>query len=77
MRVFISSVRKGLEEERDALPGIIRAAGYTPIRFEDFSAQNEPSREACLKGMDNADVYLLILDPRYGHTFPDTGTANI
>jgi hypothetical protein len=66
MRVFVSSVRKGLEEERDALPGLITAVGHTAVRFEDFSAQNEPSREACLKGVAESDIYILILGPRYG-----------
>ena len=75
MRVFISSVREGLEEERDALRGIITAVGHTPVRFEDFSAQSEPSRKACLQGVSEADVYLLILGPRYGHVFPDTGNS--
>jgi Domain of unknown function (DUF4062) len=75
MRVFVSSVRKGLEEERDALPGLITAVGHTVVRFEDFSAQNEPSREACLKGVAESDIYILILGPRYGHRFPDTGQS--
>jgi hypothetical protein len=48
MRVFISSVRRGLEEERDALPGALAALGYTPVRFEDYTAQPLPSRQACL-----------------------------
>lgn len=75
MRVFISSVRGGLEEERDALPGLIAAIGHTPVRFEDFSAQTVPSREACLAGVDSSDVYLLLVGPHYGHVFEDTGQS--
>src|SRR3954452_13975856 len=75
MRVFISSVRRGLEEERDALPGLISAIGHSPVRFEDFTAQPLPSREACLAGVATADVYLLILGPNYGYRFPDTGQS--
>jgi hypothetical protein len=75
MRVFISSVRHGLEEERDALPGLITAIGHTPVRFEDFSAQTTPSRQACMDGLATAEVYLLILGPRYGHRFDDTGQS--
>lgn len=75
MRVFVSSVRHGLEEERDALPALITAVGHTPIRFEDFSAQTTPSRQACLDGLATADVYLLILGPKYGHRFSDTGQS--
>ena len=75
MKVFISSVRTGLEIERDALPGLIRAIGHEPIRFEDFTAQPIPSREACLRGVDAADVYILLLGSAYGATFPETGKS--
>jgi hypothetical protein len=75
VRIFISSVRKGLEEERDALPGLIRALGHTPVRFEDFSAQTTPSREACLAALDSADVCLFLLGPFYGHVFSETGQS--
>lgn len=72
MRIFISSVRRGLEAERDALPGLISAIGHTPVRFEDFTAQTVPSREACLAGVASSDVYLLLVGPHYGHVFEDT-----
>lgn len=75
MRIFISSVRRGLEEERDALPGLVSAIGHTPVRFEDFTAQTVPSREACLAGVASSDVYLLLVGPHYGHVFEDTGQS--
>lgn len=75
MKIFISSVRKGLEEERDNLDGLIRALGHTPVRFEDFSAQSTPSREACLRALDSADACLFLLGPYYGHIFPETGQS--
>lgn len=75
MRVFISSVRRGLEEERDALPGLLAALGYTPVRFEDYTAQPLPSRQACLHGVASADVYLMLLGSHYGHRFPETGQS--
>lgn len=75
VRVFISSVRGGLEAERDALPGLVKAIGHEPVRFEDFTAQPDPSRQACMDGVDSSDAYLLLLGPRYGHTFPDTGQS--
>lgn len=75
MKIFISSVRRALEEERDALPGLISAIGHRPLRFEDFTAQPTPSREACLAGLAQADAYLLILGPNYGHRFADTGQS--
>jgi hypothetical protein len=75
MRVFISSVRGGLEAERDALPGLVKAIGFEPVRFEDFTAQGVPSRQACLDGVDSSSVYLLILGPKYGTVFPETGQS--
>ncbi|GAA5073605.1 hypothetical protein GCM10023259_074530 [Thermocatellispora tengchongensis] len=64
-----------MEEERDSLPGLITALGHTPVRFEDFSAQTTPSREACLAALESADVCLFILGPNYGHVFPETGQS--
>ncbi|MFI2210002.1 DUF4062 domain-containing protein [Streptomyces sp. NPDC020141] len=75
MRIFISSVRRGLDEERDSLASLISALGHTPVRFEDFSAQTKPSREACLAALASADVCLFLLGPKYGHIFPETGQS--
>jgi hypothetical protein len=73
--VFISSVRRGLEDERDYLPALLKASGHQPRRFEDFSAQPVPSRDACLAGVEAAEVYLLLLGQHYGEPLPDTGKA--
>lgn len=75
MRVFISSVRRGLEDERDALPGLIGAIGYTPRRFEDYTAQPYPSRQVCVEGVNDCDVYLLLLGPHYGYEFADANQS--
>ncbi|MEU6319041.1 DUF4062 domain-containing protein [Streptomyces sp. NPDC047009] len=75
MKIFISSARKGLEEERDSLRGLILALGHTPVQFEDFSAQATPSREACLSALASADACVLLLGPNYGHIFPESGQS--
>lgn len=75
MKVFISSVRRGLEAERDYLPHLIRALGHQPLRFEDFGAQDLTSRGACLSGVQEADVYLLLLGPTYGGEMFDSGLS--
>lgn len=75
MKVFISSVRRGLEAERDYLPDLIRALGHQPLRFEDFGAKDLTSRGACLGGVQEADVYLLLLGPTYGGEMGDTGLS--
>jgi len=75
VKIFISSVRAGLEEEREALPGLVQALGHTPVRFEDFSAQKVPSRETCVTAVAASDVYILLLGPHYGYRFPETGQS--
>jgi Domain of unknown function (DUF4062) len=75
VKVFISSVRRGLEGERDALPGLVLGLGHEPTRFEDFGSLPVPSREACLRGVENADAYLLLLGEHYGDPLPDTGKS--
>lgn len=73
MKVFISSVRRDLAEERDYLPELLTAIGHTPSRFEDFAAQDLTSRGACLTGVQEADVYLLLLGATYGDEMSDSG----
>ncbi len=58
MRVFVSSVRVSLEQERDSLKGLIMALGHEPVMFEDFTAQPVPSREACLEGVRSCAAYV-------------------
>jgi hypothetical protein len=73
--VFLSSVRRGLEQERDNLPALVRAIGHECKRFEDYTAQPVASREACLRGVDEADVYLLLIGNRYGEPVFDSGLS--
>lgn len=75
MRVFISSVRRGLQAERDYLPDLIRAVGHEASRFEDFGARNATSRAACLDGVSQAEVYVLLLGPYYGDEMEDSGVS--
>jgi len=64
-----------LEQERDALKGLLMALGHEPLRFEDFTAQPVPSRQACLEGVRAADAYLLLLGAHYGDPLPETGLS--
>lgn len=75
MKVFISSVRYLLKDERNALPPFLEVMGHQGLRFEDFNAPDASSREACLAGVAAADVYVLLLGPRYGDAHPDTGMS--
>lgn len=75
MKVFLSSVRRGLSAERDYLPDLLRAVGHEPSRFEDFGARDAPSRKACLTGVAQADVYVLLLGEHYGDPMEDSGLS--
>jgi hypothetical protein len=75
MVIFVSSVRRGLADERDAVAAIIAALGHRPSRFEDFTALPVPPRKACLDAVAGADAYLLLLGEHYGERTPDTGVA--
>jgi hypothetical protein len=75
MVIFISSVRRGLADERDAVAAMITALGHRPSRFEDFTALPVPPRKACLDAVAAADAYLLLLGEHYGDRTPDTGLA--
>jgi hypothetical protein len=75
VRIFISSVRRGLEDERDALPGLVAALGHEAVRFEDFTAQPAPSRQVCMDAVSGSDVCLLLLGAAYGDRMPDTGLS--
>lgn len=74
MRVFISSVTYALRDERQGLVRILEVVEpFGPLVFEQFTSQDRSSRDACLAGVDACDVYVLLLGPRYGDPFPDSG----
>jgi uncharacterized protein DUF4062 len=75
LKVFISSVTYLLKDERNALTPFLRLFDHEPLMFEDFLSQDRSGREACLSGVETADVYVLLLGPRYGDPFSDTGLS--
>ena len=68
--VFISSVSEGYEQIRQAAREAITDVGGQPLGFEDFGAKNKSSRNACLDGVRDCDVYVGILGARYGWITP-------
>lgn len=75
MKVFLSSVERGLKEERANVAALLEATGHEAQRFETFGALDKTSRVACLGAVADADVYLLLLGPHYGSVSPDTGLS--
>lgn len=66
MRVFISSVIAGYESIRDAAAAAISSLGHEVIRAEDFGAMPDSPQQACLAGVRDADVVVLLIGERYG-----------
>ena len=75
MRVFISSVITGYEEFRDAVAAAVVSLGHEVIRAEDFGASPDTPQQACLGGVRDADVVVLLVGARYGAVQPSGRSA--
>jgi hypothetical protein len=73
--VFISSVSEGYQHVRQAAREAIQKAGGQPISFEDFPALDKTSRNACLGGVRDCDVYVGIFGTKYGWVTPSGHSA--
>src|SRR5688500_8672162 len=70
MRVFVSSLISGMEPLRRAARDAVAALGHQPVMAEDFGARVSSAQVACLDGIRQADVVVLILGDRYGTVQP-------
>ncbi len=70
VKVFISSIIGGFTEFREAARRAAEALGHQVIRAEDFPASSITPQQACLQGVREADVVLLIVGDRYGVVQP-------
>ncbi len=75
MKIFVSSVMNGFEEYREAVFAAIRSLDHDIVRAEDFPASTIPSRVACLQGVREADLVVLILGERYGWSETQSGIS--
>lgn len=66
MRVFVSSVIRGMERHRAAVANAIESLGYSVIRSEDFGASTDSPRRACLEPARTADLTIVLLGANYG-----------
>ena len=66
MKVFISSVISGFESYRDAAADAITSLGYEVICAENMGAVASSPQGACLAGVRQADLTVLMLGERYG-----------
>ncbi|MGV7180700.1 DUF4062 domain-containing protein, partial [Xanthomonas axonopodis] len=61
-----SSLITGMEAERAAVKHAIELLGHQAIMAEDFGARASSPQVACLSGVRDADLVILVLGPRYG-----------
>lgn len=66
MKVFVSSLVTGMEAERAAVVGAVRALGHESVTAETFGARPEAPQIACLSAVRDSDCVILMLGARYG-----------
>lgn len=66
MKIFISSVIRGMEGFREAATRTIVALGHEEVKAEDFNASPDSPRAICLEGVRESEAIVLILGKRYG-----------
>lgn len=71
-KVFVSSTCYDLKEIRDNLYEFIESLGYTPV-FSDkndvFYHPDLHTHEACIKEIENCQLFVLIIGGRFGGTY--------
>lgn len=66
MKIFISSLITGFEDFRAAARDAIVQLGHEPVMAEDFSAQPTSPQVACLTGLRQSALVILLMGERYG-----------
>lgn len=66
MKIFISSLITGLEDIRAAVREAIEQLGHDPVIAEDFGAQPNSPQVACLSGLRQSGLVILVLGASYG-----------
>jgi ATP-dependent DNA helicase RecG len=72
LRVFISSVQKELENERIAVAEVVStdpflSAHCEPFLYEAEPASSEQALDGCLNGVDESDIFAVLIWNEYGH----------
>lgn len=71
VKVFLSSVSAGLEQDRAQLVNSLRQGNFDVVNMEAFGARPQPPLDVCLQELRKADVVVVIVGPRYGSLVPD------
>ena len=76
LNVFVSSVQKGLEDERVIVQNLLNTDAFLsahcfPVLYEFEPASPDKAMEGCIKCLDACQVYLLIIASQYGSLVGD------
>lgn len=75
VKVFVSSTRAGLADDRNALPGILRLDLHDPVVYQGVRRPGRAEPGACLRAVAGSDAVVLLLGAEYGARMPDTGVS--
>ncbi|WP_300578160.1 DUF4062 domain-containing protein [Phenylobacterium sp.] len=75
MKVFLSSLIAGFSDMRGAGKAAIETLRHRPVMAEDFGAQPNSPQVACLQGLRDSDVVVLVLGEEYGAVQPTSGLS--
>jgi hypothetical protein len=70
MKVFISSLIAGMQNVRRAARDAVTTLRHEAVMAEDFGAQPASPQVACLTGLRQSDLVVLVLGERYGAEQP-------
>lgn len=66
MKIFISSLIGNFGPQRQAAKSAVATLRHEPIMAEDFGAQPNSPQVACLQGLRQSDLVVLVLGESYG-----------
>lgn len=70
MRIFLSSVMRNMDDYRAAAAHALTVLGHEVKRAEDYGALPTSPQQACLTGVREADLVVILLGAEYGYVQP-------
>lgn len=75
MKIFISSLIAGFGSQRQAAKAGVTTLRHEPVMAEDFGALPTSPQVACLQGLRQSDMVVLVLGDSYGAVQPGSGLS--
>lgn len=75
MKVFVSSLITGFEPFRSAAKAAVQTLRHEPIMAEDFGARADSPQVACLRGVRDSELVVLVLGGSYGAVQTGSGLS--